>query len=347
MKHLRRYLIILLILIMNSGLEAESDDNTMTPLVATECVTDADCEAEQSCKDDTCIAMTKPDCTSDADCLEGEKCSDNICIMPMPECISDADCPSGKICSGETCIVYVPECTSNSDCASDQICKNETCITAPPITCTSDHDCPLDKICSLSNICITASETKTYNTGVWEKREADREGEVSDRYAQDTQEEIPDRFNRDNVDEERQTRIDKMNELTTAGHSEHHGQENTAISSEPTSSKAEKESKLNYYIISTKSYNLQRTAKCYTTTFEVKGPIDVNGVKAYAKEVQKIADLRKKKYGYPIVKSVKVTIGSPSKTKPKTPAKIEKCTPCPAGEHIGLDKDKQKCHRES
>jgi len=343
-------------------------DESCVSVAVPECITDADCAEGQSCSDNTCITMIEPDCTSDADCLDGESCSDNICIMPMPDCISDADCPSGEICSGESCIVYVPECTSNSDCASDQICKNETCITAPPVTCTSDHDCPLDKTCSLSGICIASAGAGAYDTGVWDDREADREGEVNDRYAQDTQQELLDRYNRNDVDGERQTRIDKMNELAAAGHSGHHQQEDTAASSEPstptqssrpskptkpptsvkpTSSKPEKESKLNYYIISTKSYNLQRTAKCYTTTFEVKGPIDIKGIKAYVKEVQKYADLRKSRYGYPIVKSVKVSMGSPSKTKPKTPAKIEKCTPCPSGQHIGLDKDKQRCHGES
>lgn len=358
-------------------------DETCISITVPECITDADCTEGQSCSDDTCITLIEPDCTSDADCLDGESCSDNICIMAMPDCISDADCPSGEICSGESCIVYVPECTSNSDCASDEICSNESCIIAPPKACTSDHDCSLDKICSMSNVCITVAGAGTYDTGVWDEREADRESEVNDRYAQDTQQELLDRFNRDDVEEERQTRIDKMNELAAAGHSGHSGHsghhepEPTTTSSEPsaptqssrssepeksssvsasfeptkspapvkpTSTQPEKESKLNYYIVSTKSYNLQRYAKCHTTTYVVKGPLDKKGIQAYVKEAQKYANLRKARYGYPIVKSVKVTKGSPSKTEPKTPTTIEKCTPCPSGQHIGLDRNKQYCH---
>jgi len=220
-----------------------SDDNCMSISIP-DCISDSDCAEGESCSDETCIVPAEFDCISDSDCPSGETCSDQICIMSMPDCISDSDCAPDKICSGETCIIPQPECTSNADCPSGKVCSAETCITPKPQGCSSDHDCPLDKICSLSNICV-ASANGGYNENVWEDKEADREQEVGDRYAQDTEQALLDRFNQDDMEQERKDRIELLtSQSSQRNHSEgedYHSDEPTP--SYPVSSRASRSSK--------------------------------------------------------------------------------------------------------
>ncbi len=334
-------------------------DNSCITLDIPDCLSDTDCAEGESCRDETCVMLPPPECLSDSDCPSGETCSDQLCIMAIPDCISDSDCASGEICSAETCTVYIPECTSNSECASNQICKNETCIKAPPIACESDHDCPLDKICSLSNICV-ASANGGYNENVWGDKEADREQKVSDKYAQDTEQEILDRYNRDDMDKERDERMGQLAQNNTERNAGHSHTEDTRppkptnSSSRPEPSKPSKststsnseKSKLKYYVVKESSRLLNRTSICNTTTYAIVGPIDLKGINDYVKQQNKYAQKKKSRYGYPIYTKISVSKDGGSTTRPATRTPINKCTSCPAGQHIGLDKDKQKCHGE-
>jgi len=333
-----------------------TDGNTVyTNVSVVECINNSNCSTEQICTNYSCVILAKPDCTNDDECPSGESCSEGICIMKIPDCISDSDCPAGEICSGEMCIISQPECTSNANCISGKICSNEMCITPKTIGCDSDHDCPLDKICSLSNICIPSTNAG-YNQNIWENKEADREKEVNDRYAQDTAQEIFDnRYNQDKMTQDKEERIEQ---ITKHNEDKHTDDSKTSKVSKPAtpsknskppaySNETGKDSKLNYYIIATKTQTLTRTAKCTSIIYTVVGPFDTKKVNEHLKDAKKYATLRTYRAGYPIYKSIKVTKSASSKTKPNTPKEVRNCTPCPAGQHIGLDKDKQYCHGET
>ena len=329
-----------------------TEDNATKPPLEDSftCKQDSDCKLEESCIDETCIIQEESECIVDSDCMSDEFCSDGICIMSIPDCISDSDCASSEICSDGTCITPKPECTSNTQCPLGKICKNETCIVPPPIRCTSDHDCPLDKICSLDNICVTSSNT-SYDTSVWDKRESDRNAQVNDRYSQDAQEELLNRFNQEDIQKDAQERKDKFERYQQESNSHKHSnlhQDRPSNPSKPsTISSTQNSSKLRYYIVSQTSKTLEKTAVCKSISYTVVGPFDKYGINRYVKQAQKYANLRMSRYGYPIYKSNKVTKSSPKKTKPKLPKGVHKCRPCPKGQHIGLDPDKQHCHSEN
>jgi len=99
-----------------------------------------------------------------------------------------------------------------------------------------------------------------------------------------------------------------------------------------------------YVILAHKWTYLERYGRCSSVTYTVSHGMKQSEVAAYLKKEQAAA---KKKVGikrYPLVKALSVSIFAQSEIKPSVPKGQVKCNPCPTGQHIGLDADKQYCH---
>jgi len=290
-----------------------------------------------------CVCMSGFEPTSSGQCLI-------ICgADEQRDDSGNCHCISGYTRINGECM---PPCENNKirDKSGICVCKkgyrslNSYCIK----TCSTDHDCPnLSDTCSMSGICV-ASSKQGYDDRVWEDRESDREEKVGDKYAQDIQKDLLDRYNEDDMQKDREDRIAELTKHNSQGDNDKKNQ-NSDTTTEPKTSKPSKatKSKLKYYVVTEKSYLLNRTSTCNTATYTIVGPIDVKGINDYVKEQNKSAQKKKSKYGYPIYKKISVSKDKGSATKPAKKTILNKCVPCPSGQHIGLDKDKQKCHGES
>jgi eight-cysteine-cluster-containing protein len=124
------------------------------PVKKTDCMSDADCGADQHCSvsDGDCLAP--PGCGGDAgfECpaVCYGICVDNTVIWPpVSECNVDADCKPGYKCEMVDCVA--PPCEEGEACPA--ICELiNKCVKSqepPPSQCDSDTDCKPGFVCQL------------------------------------------------------------------------------------------------------------------------------------------------------------------------------------------------------
>jgi hypothetical protein len=214
-----------------------------------------------------------------------------------------------------------------------------------------------------------------YDSSVWGERENQRQQEIDNRHAQNNYHEgehnpYGDENDKDyGVDTLSQERADRLAELEEFSNSRtHHSsthrsssrEDNPSVSTSMSSKPPIKPSRATnikdtktpqiaklYYVVTEASRYLQRTATCHSTSYSVIGPLSFKDAKKFVAKRQKEVLRKGGLKSFPLYTGIKVSIGNGVKVKPKTPKATSKCTPCPSGEHIGLDRNKRKCHKES
>lgn len=112
-----------------------------------ECITGADCGAEEACRGGVCEAITP--CSSSRMC-PGLVCdpSRGYCV----ECITDVDCDGSLLCRDGDCVTPPRPCNSDRDCTSlGLVCGVSV---GHCVECIGDADCATDRYCGLAFTCL-------------------------------------------------------------------------------------------------------------------------------------------------------------------------------------------------
>lgn len=86
------------------------------------------CTSDTQCFEGKCVAGQCTECTTNANCTAGDTCQSGVC---RPPCVSDSECPAFNRCTNGTC--------TESGCKSDRECIAST--KNVQATCGSDGKC--------------------------------------------------------------------------------------------------------------------------------------------------------------------------------------------------------------
>ncbi|MCB9594262.1 MAG: hypothetical protein H6719_16130 [Sandaracinaceae bacterium] len=115
------------------------------PVSMTDCDTDGDCAASQTCRDGRCVDRVAPDGGGvDAGDTDGATPTDAGCPATTVEC-GRTCCGDGEICRFDACVSDLGPCDDNDDCWGDSYCVDGRCV---PYGVPDGHD--RDEMCSRS-----------------------------------------------------------------------------------------------------------------------------------------------------------------------------------------------------
>jgi len=119
-----------------------------------ECLTVADCEAEEECVNNDCRPIIT--CSTSDDCPHNQVC--NPATARCVQCVGSNDCATGELCVSSTCR---KRCTTDSQCIFLGLrCDTGTGYCA---SCISQADCPEEQNCQqgscVRDICVGGSAT--------------------------------------------------------------------------------------------------------------------------------------------------------------------------------------------